>query len=207
MLGIDRVGTGIFTGSPKNLLLLNYTRQTTGTADIIPEEFDFASPLLFAVNINGDLLVPVVQYYDAYSTNPFNISTRSVVLNATEDSLSSNSVMVDIDFPVAGVEFELDPSQTWINLSSATGTTPATVTVSGDAAGLTQGNYAGTIAVEFAGIGSTVDLINVEMAVDTVVILAFPPGDANCDGAYDILDLVYTIDFIYRGGPNAMPCE
>ena len=116
--------------------------------------------------------------------------------------------MVDIDFPVPGVSFELDPSQSWINLSSTTGTTPATVTVSGDAIGLTQGNYAGTIAVEFAGIGTTVDLINVEMAVDSVIVIPFfPPGDANCDGSYDILDLVYTVDFIFRGGPNAFPCE
>ncbi|MCH7691525.1 MAG: hypothetical protein IIA17_10850 [candidate division Zixibacteria bacterium] len=208
VLGIDLVGTGVFTGSPKNLLLLNYTRQTTGTADIVPEEFDFTSPLLFAVVINGDLRVPVVQYYDASSPEPFVISTRNIFLNASEDSLSTNSIMVDIDFPVPGVSFELDPSQSWINLSSTTGTTPATVTVSGDAIGLTQGNYAGTIAVEFAGIGTTVDLINVEMAVDSVIVIPFfPPGDANCDGSYDILDLVYTVDFIFRGGPNAFPCE
>ncbi len=208
VLGVDLAGSGVFTGSPKNVLLLNYTRQTTGTADIVPEEFDFTSPLRFAVLINGDLRVPVVKYYDASSPEPFVISTRNIFLNASEDSLSSNSVMVDIDFPVPGVSFELDPSQSWINLSSTTGTSPATITVSGDAAGLTQGNYAGTIAVEFAGIGTTVDLINVEMAVDSVIVIPFfPPGDANCDGSYDILDLVYTVDYIFRGGPNAFPCE
>lgn len=207
VLGVDLAGSGVFTGSPKNVLLLNYTRQTTGTADIVPEEFDFTSPLLFAVNILGNLHVPVVQYYDANSPAPFVISNRNILLNAFEDSLSSNSVMVDIEFPIPGVEFELDPSQPWIILSSTTGTSPATITVSGDATGLTQGNYVETIAVEFAGIGSTVDLIDVEMAVDTVTTLVFPPGDANCDGAYNILDLTFAVDFIFRGGPAPVACE
>ena len=208
VFGVDLIGTGIFTGSPKNVLLLNYTRQTTGTADIVPEEFDFASPLLFAINISGDLLVPVVQYYDAYQPNPFIISSRDIFLNAVENELSSNSINISLEFPISGVQYKLVPSESWIVLSATTGNSLSMINVSGDATGLTEGTYAGTIAVQFAGIGTTVDLINVEMAVDSVIVIPFfPPGDANCDGSYDILDLVYTVDYIFRGGPNAFPCE
>lgn len=208
VLGVDLFGSGIFTGSPKNLLLLNYVRQSMGTADIIPEEFDRFSPNLFAVLISNDLYVPVVQYYDAYQPYPFIISSRDIFLNALADSISANSTMIDLDFPLTGVRYELEPSDPWIVLSATTGNSLSMINVSGDAAGLTEGIYSGTIAVRFEGIGSIVDLIDVEMAVGTdTVITFFPPGDANCDGSYDILDLTYTVDFLFRGGPPALPCS
>ncbi len=207
VLGVDLVGSGVFIGSPKNVLLLNYTRQTTGTADIVPEEFDFTSPLLFAVNILGNLHVPVVQYYDAYQPYPFIISSRDIFLNAVGNELSSNSTTISLEFPITGVQYKLVPSESWIVLSATTGNSLSMINVSGDATGLSAGTYAGTIAVQYEGIGTNVDLINVEMAVDTSFVIIFPPGDANCDGAYNILDLTFAVDFIFRGGPAPVACE
>ena len=197
-----------FLNDNENLMILNYTRVSAGAGNIAPEAIDLATPLDLVLERGNDLFVPVIAYYDATAgAGGFELSSESFTFNAFADSPAIETRMLGITHNGLAVGYELATSESWLEVSINNSVTPGMITVTADATGLGPLDYTGYIRIKYEDIWQPVDSILVTMSVHPEGNVTFPAGDVNCDGSYDILDLTYTIDYIFRGGPNAFPCE
>lgn len=91
---------------------------------------------------------------------------------------------------------------TWIELSPTSGVSGASVSVQPRTTGLTAGVHTGTIAV------SSPSTVNSPQNVLVVLRLQpqYPAFDANCDGIFNIADIVYLVQYIFGGPTPYDPC-
>ena len=208
LLQIDAYQYPHFLNNNENLLMLNYTRVSAGAGNIAPEAIDLDTPLDLVLERGSDLLVPVIAYYDATAgAGGFELSTNSLTFNAFADSLAIETRLLGVGHNGLAVGYELETTESWLNVDINNGVTPATITVNADATGLGPLDYTGYIRINYENISQPADSILVTMSVHPTGSITFPAGDLNCDGGFNILDLVYIVDFIFRGGPTAFPCE
>ncbi len=89
----------------------------------------------------------------------------------------------------------------WMMVSPGTGTVPpfgsAEITVSFDPGDLEMGDYAGQLTVNSSDPDTPSWVIPVTMNVTEPCLC----GDADNNGEYNLLDIVYLIDFKFKGGP------
>lgn len=208
LLLLDFYQRSDFLNDNENLMILNYTRVSAGAGNIAPEAVDLATPLDIVLERAGDLLVPVIVYYDATAgTGGFELSTETLIFDAFSDSPAFSDNLLGIGHNGLSVGFALTTTESWLNVNISSGVTPSMVTVSADATGLGPLDYTGYIKITYADIGQPLDSVLVTMSVHPEGNVAFPAGDINCDGDFNILDLTYIVDYLFRGGPAAFPCE
>jgi hypothetical protein len=91
---------------------------------------------------------------------------------------------------------------TWVNVSATSGVSGQTVDVTPDIAGMAVGVYYGEAVVYSSGaIGSPRRVV-----VKLTIKQQFPSLDANCDGIFDISDVVSIVQYIFSNGNLCDPC-
>jgi len=89
----------------------------------------------------------------------------------------------------------------WVNVDATSGVSGQNVSVTPNIAGLSVGVYYGNIVVFSTGaLGSP------QKVVVKLTLKQFPSLDANCDGVFNLADIVAQINYIFRGGSVCDPC-
>ena len=200
---------GNFMTGYNEFFRLNYVRVAPGIGNIVPELVDRSPLWKMAVEKGGDLRVPLVFYADAQ------LPPDSLVALPTELFFSANTGQPNnehfvVDFISTGlpVAFDVSPSHPWIVLDSVPPgglVTPASIIVSVASGPLPEGVHHGQIeivVVDSAVVKNT-DAINVTLTIETV----FPPGDFDCNGQANIVDLLIYVSWLFQGGPPLIYCD
>lgn len=218
-LGNDTVGCEVVSWSFPNanftgrhsLVSLVYVRTAPGTGAIAPMLVARTAVLKPSVEKNGDLFVPVTQYYDfAFPPETLKVSMSALSFDAVAGYFSTDSFVVSFTSSGLPISFELTPSDPWISIvdTGAVGfRTPASVVIKADATSTGIGNYTGQI--QFTNLSpsapATVAAIDVDLAVRAPNL--YPFGDLDCDGIVDISDLSRMIDYLYLSLNPLIPCQ
>jgi hypothetical protein len=189
---------------------LVYVRTAPGTGAIVPTLVNRTSLLKPSVEKNGDLLLPVTQYYDfAFPPETLKVSHASMHFDAAGYP-STDSFVVSFTSSGLPISFTLTATEPWIAIvdTGAVGfRTPASVVIKGDATSVGIGNYTAQISLTdlSPSAPTTVPYIDVGMAVRAPNL--FPFGDLDCDGIVDISDLTMMIDHLYLSLRPLTPCQ
>ena len=90
----------------------------------------------------------------------------------------------------------------WISVDATSGVSGQNVGVTPNTAGLSIGIYYGDIIVSSTGALGSPQKVVVKLRVKPQVVSL----DANCDGMFDISDVVAEINYIFGGGSLCNPC-
>jgi len=191
---------------------LVFWRHNPGVVSLQTTAVDRSSPLVVAVEKDGDLYTPVVQYYEVAVPVPtVTVSETGLAFTAVAGAWSYTTHEVEFVSDSRQVSFNLEVSDDWIviqDLPAEGLTTPATITVLLDATELGIGNYSGQISIvnfDPADAEFLTDHITVSATVNAP--LMFPPGDINCNGVVTISDVALLIDCLFINTRPVPPCE
>jgi hypothetical protein len=145
--------------NPSGLAVGNYSGTVTVTAAGAS-----GSPKTIAVSLT----------VTAASAASLTVSGGSVNLSTTAGSNPSGQ-NVSIG-GTSGLSWTAAKSQSWISLSAASGTTPATLTVGASASSMSAGTYTGTVTITAAGAGGSPATVNVTLTVSAVSVPPTPPA-------------------------------
>ncbi len=218
MTGADLFGVDPFSGYV-TLFELMYLRVQPGISDIIPETVQRSNLLKTSFEVNGDLHVPEIVYYDVTSlTN--NIIFNPGTLSFTTDINSPATDTTSVSFSSSGEDFSfyLVLREPWMRVEGydngslpwPTYSTPVSVNISVDGTGYGVMDYTGYIVIYNNGpIGgdTPMDSILVTMSVEDFEEPTYPAGDFNCDGQVTMSDLVYLVSYMFLGGPAPEFCQ
>jgi hypothetical protein len=93
-------------------------------------------------------------------------------------------------------------SPSWISVDATSGTSSSVVGVFPNTAGLSVGDHYGDIIVYSTGALGSPQKVVVKLTLKQ----QFLSLDANCDGAFNIADIVTQLNYLFRGGSVCDPC-
>jgi hypothetical protein len=202
---------GDFAGR-REFFTYKYTRQAPGVASLASYAADRNSLLRICIEKGGDLYLPVLQYYEPPIPLPYvNVDPTAVQMTTLAGQEDFDTYDITFTSELRTISFNLEVSDPWItieNFSPGGYTTPATITVRGDATNLGIGDYTGQIVItnpvpEDAAFSS--DVIDISLhATDPG---SYPFGDLNCDGIVSIGDISVLIDYLFISQEPIPPCE
>ena len=92
----------------------------------------------------------------------------------------------------------------WLSVNKSSGASGETVTVSPKTSSLTPGTHYAVITVTTDGALGSPGTVTVQVNVE----FPYPPMDANCDGYFNLVDLIYIVNYLFRAGPPPCnPCD
>ncbi len=189
------------------VLQIDYSASTGGTVSLNPAYLgDRFTHEVYGTFITGNydvmsIGIPHIVVRAASAVPSISVAPDSmffVILSGSGDPAPQN-----FDVISDGTIFDWSASApSWINLTPSTGVSGATVTVQPLTAGLTPGTHVGTVAV------SSGQVINSPQNVKVVLKIQpqFPSFDANCDGAFNVSDIVVLIMYVFGGPAPCDPC-
>lgn len=165
-----------------------------------------------SVEKNGNLYVPVIQYYQVPLPHPVVTATPSpVVMEAKAGFWSTATYPVTFTSNMGIVSFDLAASDSWLVIDnpSPTGyTTPATINLRANASALAPGDYAGQITIaDISPADAEFVPAVVDVTLAVTVPMTFPPSDINCDGNVSIGDISVLIDCLFINVRPIPVCE
>jgi len=89
----------------------------------------------------------------------------------------------------------------WVSVDATSGVSGQNISVTPNMAGLSVGIYYGDIIVF-----STAALGSPKKVVVKLTLREFPSLDANCDGVFNIADIVTQLNYLFKGGSICNPC-
>ncbi|MCX6832068.1 MAG: hypothetical protein NT028_08040 [candidate division Zixibacteria bacterium] len=90
----------------------------------------------------------------------------------------------------------------WVSVDATSGVSGQNVSVTPNTAGLSVGVYYGDIVIFSTGALGTPQKVVVKLTLKQ----QFLSLDANCDGVFNLADIVAEINYIFRGGNLCNPC-
>ncbi|MFH2036729.1 MAG: dockerin type I domain-containing protein [Candidatus Zixiibacteriota bacterium] len=166
-------------------------------------------------NTDGDEIVELDDKLEDWDTKYFHNGDYTVSVKASD--YAGNSTTESMTITVENY-FELSGNVTIINGSE--GNAGAIITVSPDGSSDTtdvDGNYlipavsggSQTVTITCPGCSSYDEtvMMNQNQVVDGTVEFSYFCGDANGNGAINIIDITYLISFLYKSGPAPIPVE
>jgi hypothetical protein len=94
------------------------------------------------------------------------------------------------------------PPPSWIDVDFTSGTSGWIVSVFPNTAGLSVGDHYGDIMVFSAGALGSPQKVVIKLTLKQ----QFLSLDANCDGSFNIADIVVQINYLFKGGKVCNPC-
>jgi hypothetical protein len=184
------------------ILTLKYTRESDGLGDIVPVLVNSSTPLRVSVLRNGDLYVPVIEYYDFVILEPDTlfVSDSSLSFDAYECTAATTTLPVEFTSSANPITFSAQASDPWIWIEPPTTglTTPATLNVTANTASLSPGVYHGTITlITDQNVVPAIETISVSLTVYALPSQGAIPGDFDCDGMVTMSDLTVLIDHLF----------
>ncbi len=187
---------------------VSYSASTGGTAAFVEDVFEqnafthqVYGPFSNVVYQDMKIGVPNISTRAAQSMPSMSVAPDSltfIILHGSGDP-ASQTFAIQSDGAVV-VWSSAQPS--WIDVTPSTGLSGSSVTVQPLTAGLNPGTHTGTIVV------SSPDAYNSPKNVKVVLRLLpqYPAFDANCDGMFNISDIVRLLVYIFGGPAPCDPC-
>ena len=203
--------SGVETALPPGLhtiayVFINYSGSTNGTVSLLPANF---GPYRFIHQVYGNMSsasyaqmsigVPHVIVSPATALPAMSVSPDSMYFATLAGS--GDPAPQSFDLLSSGNQFDWTSTQpSWLQVTPSTGVSGATVSVQPLTASLNPGTHVGTIVVSSAQAYNSPKSVKVVLRIQP----QYPAFDANCDGLFNISDIVYLIQYIF-GGPA--PCD
>jgi hypothetical protein len=208
LMGID-IYNGQFSGTHEYFTLL-YDRTSAGIGDVIPEPTDRTALWQIAIEKDGELYRPVIEYYDVpLPADTLYFTPTEIIANVNASEPFPDTFLVDFTSGPLPVNFNLTPSDSWIVLVDFPPeglTTPASVEVTFNSFALGAGTYTGTIDVINTDPDAILPVDHVDITLTINPPVGYPWGDLNCDGETNVVDLSLLVDYLFKGAPPHAPC-
>ncbi len=175
--GLTLDPSGVLSGTPTELGVFDFTVSVTevGTAAA-----DRVKPLAFA-SATGRFEVPITQFV----TPDLILSCGSLSFGQGSAPLQTCSVISTV---FNSIPFSASSNVPWLSVFS-TGTTPGRIDVSANPAGLSPGNYTGTITVSSPGVASK----TIQVSFNTLSYPSGPSGPSGQSGILQVSPLALTL--------------
>lgn len=188
---------------------LNYVRVAPGVGYIVPELVNRSTLWQVAVEKGGDLKVPVALYVDAPLPQDTLVALPTeLFFNANTGQPNNEHFIIDFVSIGSPVAFDVSPSQPWIVLDSVPPgglVTPVSIMVSVNSGPLPEGTHNGQI--DIVGVAPDVVMNTTAIAVTLTITTVNSPGDFNCDGQANIVDLMMFVNWLFLDGPPLPFCD
>lgn len=158
-----------------------------------------------AGNSYNDLTVamPTLVITDEIELPSLQLDPDTLVFNALVGGDDPTPQSFDVMSSGAPFAWTLTKSS-WLAVDKTSGLSGESVTVSPKTGALTPGTHYAVVTVNTDGAIGAPAPVTVQVNVN----FPFPPMDANCDGVFNLVDLIYIVNYLFRGGPPPCnPCD
>jgi len=191
-------------------LYLHYWNQPGSAISVIPGSPNLKTFANYTYksgpgNSYSDLTIamPILVITDHFDLPSLTLEPDTLVFNTVVNGGDPDPQSFDVLSSGAPFNWSLTKTS-WLSVDKTSGLSGESVTVSPKTTALTPGTHFATVTVYTdIALGSPASV-----TVQVNVNFPFPPLDANCDGVFNLIDLIYTVNYLYRGGPPPCnPCD
>ncbi len=202
--------TNVMAGA-KTLAYLRYKRISAGDGAVAPVAVNRNELWKPSIEINSDLLTPVIQYYDfQFPPETLKVSPGSLDFNAIAGLPVADSFVVNFTSSGLPISFGLIASEPWVTIvdTGAPGfRTPCSVPVKVNPETVGIGSHSAQVDFTSLTPAAPVSIPHIGVSLNVRAPNIWPLGDLDCDGLIDISDLSAMIDHLYISLTPLVPCQ